>query len=135
MTRRKMYEGLAWAAIGVLGFLLLKRTAGILTWALATLIVLAFFSTLRSGIDFIAAAFSKSPRLGVLRKLTLASLSIMVGLTLFEAFLAVVATTHQGETRERLAGLTMPEEFKRRDVRIEGAIRAYYWHNVLHVYN
>jgi hypothetical protein len=136
MTRRKMYEALAWAAIGVLGYLLIKRTAGILSFALTTLIVLALFSVLRHGIEFIAAAFNKTPRLGVLRKLTLASLSIMLGLTLFEAFLAVIATTHQGDTPGTgLSALTMPEEFKRRDVRIEGTIRAYYWHNVLHVFN
>src|SRR5262245_34510085 len=136
MTRRKMYEGLAWAAIGVLAYLLLKRTSGILTFALATLFVLAFFSTLRYGIEFIAAKFNKMPRLGVLHKLTLASLSIMLGLTLFEAFLAVVALTHPGDTPGAgLSKLTMPEEFKRRDVRIEGAVRAYYWHNVLHVFN
>jgi len=136
MTRRKMYEGLAWATIGVLGFLLLPRTAGILTFALTTLIVLAFFSVLRHGIEFIAAAFNKTPRLGFLRKLMLTSLSIMLGLTLFEAFLAVIAMAHQGKTPAASRGtLTMPHEFKRRDVRIEGAIRAYYWHNILHVFN
>jgi GDSL-like Lipase/Acylhydrolase family len=141
MTRRKIYEGLAWATISGLGLLLVQRTAGVLTFALATLTGLALFRALQSGIELVAAAFNKAPRLGFLRKLMLACLSIMLGLTLFEAFLAVVALTHQGETSgAETAGagrgtLTMPEDFKRRDVRIEGAIRAYYWHNVLHVFN
>lgn len=37
--------------------------------------------------------------------------------------------------RKRIDLLTMPSSWKRRDVQVEGASRAYYWHDVLHVYN
>jgi hypothetical protein len=35
----------------------------------------------------------------------------------------------------RKAFLTMPEEWKRRDVTIPGSLRSYYWHGALHVHN
>lgn len=137
MTRKKTYEWLVWTGLCVVGLLLLRKTSGVVTFALAMLIVLGFFSALRVGIELIAGLFHKAPKLTILRKVTLACLSLMMGLLLFEIVLQLLALAHAAEQPAGVSpqALTMPDDWKIREANIPGAERANYWHNVLHIYN
>lgn len=58
--------------------------------------------------------------------------SVMLVLTLFETYLQFQHRNAAVDSPERL---TMPDEWKLRNVEIEGAKGANYWHGKLHVYN
>jgi lysophospholipase L1-like esterase len=69
-------------------------------------------------------------------KLALLAGGVMVSFVVLEAGLQLSARFRNPEDRPGLsAALTMPVEWERRPVQVEGATSAYYWHSILHVHN
>jgi len=66
----------------------------------------------------------------LLNNLLLLVSSVMLLLIVIESFLWIYQP--RPETQEKLV---MPQEWKKKNVKITGAFEAYYWHNILHVHN
>jgi hypothetical protein len=89
---------------------------------------------------FGAARLGKTWNFLFLAQFNLAVISVFLGLACFEGFLRVRAAWFDAAPSPAVnpsasPPLTMPEDWKRRDVTVVGAARAYWWHNKLHVYN
>src|SRR5262245_3308429 len=129
----RILGGLLYAGICIAGFLLLPKTSGVGTWALAALIVPAFFAVLRWAIQLIACLFAGTPPVLLVTKIGLACTSLMIGLLLFEVVLQRIAIEQGAQPAAPV--LVTPDELQEREAHVPGAARAKYWHNVLHVYN
>src|SRR5262245_52352995 len=112
MVKRKLYLLLSWLGAGTTAALFIEWTRGVVTLLLATVMLLALFAALGAGIELAAAWRNWTPpRVGFLRKLSLASLALMFALMLFEGFLQALVAL--GPAKEQAqAPLTMPEEWK-----------------------
>jgi len=114
----------------------LERTSGILSYVLATLIVLTLILIVKETAHLIASRLGLNVRLNFLTNLVLIAGSVMLSFILIETALQISAGFHTPKDKAGLLNtLTMPAEWERRPANIEGAVSAYYWHNILHVHN
>lgn len=113
------------------GSLLVPHTSGIVIWGVLTGLGAAVVVLLRECHLFLnRVIFHQQRSLSGYWNLLLIVCSVMLTLTAFEGILQFQARRN-GEKRL----LTMPEAWKRRDVTVPGAGKAYYWHGKLHVLN
>ena len=114
----------------------LERTSGILSYVLATLIVLTLILIVKETAHLIASRLGLNVTLNFLTNLVLIAGSVMLSSILIETALQISAGFHNPKDKAGfLNTLTMPAEWERRPAHIEGSASAYYWHNILHLHN
>jgi lysophospholipase L1-like esterase len=114
----------------------LESTGGILTFALATLLVVATILLVKEGIESLAKVLGLHLRLHALAMLAMVAGSVMASFVLIEAALQISTLFRKPEDKSRFANtLTMPVELQWRSAQVEGSWRSYYWQGVLHVHN
>lgn len=133
MDRKTLYALSAWVGTGLLARWGIKHTGGMVTLGLTALTALAFLVSLRLLLDLLAQRYHRTLRLPWLSRLTVALTAMLFSLILFEGFLAGMSRLQA--TRATDAGLTLPDNWKERPAKVEGAAFAWYWHDILHVFN
>ena len=114
----------------------LERTAGILSFVLATLIVVATIPLVKEGIELLAMGLGLNLGLRALTTLALVAGSVMTSFVFIETALQVSTRFRNLEDKSGFANtLTMPAQWRMRVVEVEGSRYSYYWHGVLHVHN
>lgn len=127
---------LIYAAIFSNARFFLERTSGILSFVLATLIVLTLILIVKETAHLIASRLGLNVRLNFLTNLVLVAGSAMLSFILIETALQISAEFHNPKDKAGVLNtLTMPAEWERRPAHIEGSASAYYWHSILHVHN
>jgi len=89
-------------------------------------------------VKLIASALRSHVSADLLKGLALSVAALCLCFFIVEGTLGLLAKRPQNASLAQTASVyqpTMPDEWKRRDVEIPGATKAYYWHGVLHVYN
>jgi lysophospholipase L1-like esterase len=103
----------------------LSKTSGVFTFIVLSLILISsLIFVKRLGAFSLYLQRKKS----FLNNLLLLVTSVMLTLIGIESFLWVYQSKPETEKK-----LIMPQEWKKRNVKIPGAFEAYYWHNILHV--
>jgi lysophospholipase L1-like esterase len=103
----------------------LSKTSGVVTFIFLFLIlILSLIFVKRLGAFSLYLRRKKS----FLNNLLLLVASVMLTLIGIESFLWVYQSKPETEKK-----LIMPQEWKKRNVKIPGAFEAFYWHNILHV--
>jgi lysophospholipase L1-like esterase len=114
----------------------LPRTSGIVTFVLATALVVTSLLAVKSGGELIASSLGWKIRLYPLTLMTLVVGSALTSVVLIEVFLQLISAFESPKTKDSLLpALAMPREWERRIVQLAGARHAEYWHGHLHVYN
>lgn len=122
-TRRK---ALGWLMVAVLLIDLTFYTKDVLFWIILMVVtILADYV-----IQGIKSKSKKKKSSYLPSSFALVLASILFTFTLLDG--ALVAMTHISKPQQQLV---MPKEWEMRDVKVPGAARAYYWHNILHVFD
>ncbi|MBM4050615.1 MAG: SGNH/GDSL hydrolase family protein, partial [Planctomycetes bacterium] len=114
-----------YAACFAAGGILLLHTKNVTTFLMLTLEMVLLVLAARELTAWGYALAGRTPNLGIFRKILLAGCSVMLCLTLFEGILLIV--------QHRQKAVSIPPEWARREVQVEGAKSAYYWHGKLHL--
>jgi hypothetical protein len=114
----------------------LRHTSGVLSFLVAGALVLAGLLLLREVATLLARGLGLALRFRVLAHLALVAGSVMLTLVLIEAALQISRGLGNREDKTAaLNALAVPAAWEMREVKVEGAKRAYYWHGALHVQN
>jgi len=100
----------------------LPRTSGIMTFILATALVVTFILTVRGAGELIASILGWKIRLYPLTLMTLVAGSVMTSLVVIKVFLQLVSAFENPATKDSLLpALAMLREWERRLVQVAGA--------------
>ena len=114
----------------------LPRTSGIVTFVLATALVVTSVLAVKGVGELIASILGWKIRLDALTLMTLVAGSALTSVVLIEVFLQLISAFESPKTKDSLLpALAMPREWERQLIQIAGAKHAEYWHGHLHVYN
>lgn len=114
----------------------LVRTSGVLSYILATLLVLTPILIVKQAGELLAPLLPRTLPRALLTNLALMMGSVMLTFIFIEIALQIAARLQDPQDQPSgLASLAMPPAWERKVVHIDGARIAYYWHNVLHVHN
>lgn len=134
--RNKIILFLLYAAVLSNANYFLGRSAGILSFVLATLIAVGTILLVKEGAELFAVGLGLHLRLHAVTLLALVAGSLMASFVLIETALQISTRFRNPEDNSSLANtLTMPAEWQMRVVQVEGSGYWYYWHGVLHVHN
>jgi hypothetical protein len=127
-------------AVVLAGPWMVKKTAGVATLFLTGVVLACVLILVRIALQSASVRLGRPRSFLFLARLNLLVVSSVLALIGFEAFLRARAAwvDHHARSESNPTGsapLTMPEEWKRRETKVEGATHASWWHNKLHVYN
>ena len=126
-TRIKIEKLILMGLVPIFFIFYLFRTSGIIIFIVLLIILISsLFFVKHLGI-FLPYLQRKKI---IFNNLLLMVTSVMLVLIVIESFLWIYQP--RPETQEKLV---MPQEWKKKNVKITGAFEAYYWHNILHVHN
>jgi hypothetical protein len=112
----------------------LEKTSGVFLILGGILLGLSFIMLVRAVIDLSALCFRTKVKLTLIDNIAFIFVAIMLVFVLFEIFLQVyVKTTPVKNNPQNI--LVMPKQWECRNVKIPGAVTAYYWHGKLQVFN
>ena len=136
MKTNKYIAILIYAAIFSNARFFLADTSGIVSYVLATLILLTAILIAKETGELLASGLGLNVTLNTLTNLALLGGSVMLSFAFIETVLQISARFFTPERQAPfLHTLTMPAGWERRPVHIAGTQHAYYWHNVLHIHN
>lgn len=126
-TRIKIEKLVLIGLVPIFFIFYLSNTSGVTTFIVLSLIFI-------SGLMFVKRLGSIFPYLQrkniFFNNLFLMVTSVMMLIIFIESFLWIYQS--KPKTQQKLV---MPQEWKKRDVKIPGAFEAFYWHDILHVHN
>ncbi len=132
----RIFPVLIYAAVFSNARFFLRDTTGILSYVVATVILVTLILFIKEGGKLVAAALGREVTFHSLTNVALAAGAVMVSFIFIETGLQISARLRTpGDTSGLLDTLTMPVKWEKRSVHVEGAKYAYYWHSKLHVHN